>query len=70
MGLWQHSPADVDDRLVELAHLFVDCRAAFFETADIFHWSPEPGSVAAHASSELPSPDPAIAHPPARLVTG
>lgn len=63
MAFWQHSPTDVDDRLVELAHLFVDCRAAFFETADHFHWSPEPGSVAARAAAELPSPDPAIAHP-------
>ncbi|GAB7007300.1 hypothetical protein JCM18899A_47750 [Nocardioides sp. AN3] len=63
MAFWQHSPADVDDRLVELAHLFVDCRAAFFETADRFHWSPELGSVAARAAAELPSPDPAIADP-------
>lgn len=63
MGPWQHSPAGVDERLVQLAHLFVDCRAAFFETADQFHWNPEPGSGAAHAAAELPSPDPAIAKP-------
>jgi hypothetical protein len=63
MAFWQHSPADVNERLVELAHLFVDCRAAFFDTADQFHWTPEPGSAAAHAAAVLPSPDPTIREP-------
>lgn len=63
MGFWKHSPADVNDRLVELAHLFVDCRSAFFDTADAFHWTPEPGSVAASAAADLPSPDPTIEQP-------
>jgi hypothetical protein len=63
MAFWQHSPADVNERLVELAHLFVDCRASFFDTADQFHWIPEPGSAAARAAADLPSPDPEVDEP-------
>ena len=63
MGFWQHTPPGVDARLVELAHLFADCREAFFETADRFHWTPAPGSTAAHAATDLPSPDPAVPEP-------
>lgn len=63
MAYWQHTPPGVDSRLVEIAHLFADCRAAFFETADQFHWTPAPGSVAAFAAGELPSPDPQVNEP-------
>ncbi len=60
MAYWQHTPTNVDARLVELAQLFLASRDAFFETADRFHWAPAPGSVAERAASELVSPDPAI----------
>lgn len=63
MAYWHHAPVYVDDRLLELAHLLVDCREAFFQTADRFHWDPAPGSGAAKAAAELPSPDPAITDP-------
>lgn len=63
MAHWQHTPADVDERLVELAHLFLASRDAFFETADRFQWTPASGSVAERAASELVSPDPAITKP-------
>lgn len=63
MAHWQHIPSHVDDRLLELAHLFVDCREAFFQMADRFHWEPAPGSGAAKAAADLPSPDPAITDP-------
>ena len=32
MAYWQHAPPGGADRLLELAHLFVDCREAFFQT--------------------------------------
>lgn len=63
MGFWQHTPAEVDARLVEIAGLFVACRDAFFNTADRFRWTPERGSGAETAALDLPSPDPAVAEP-------
>lgn len=63
MGYWQHRPAGFDERLTELAQLFLDCRDAFFETADQFHWEPFLGSGAESAAVDLPSPDPTITHP-------
>jgi len=63
MNTQRDSAAAVDQRLLELADLHRACRAAFLETANQFHWTPGPGSVAALASAELPSPDPAIADP-------
>ncbi|WP_340539132.1 hypothetical protein [Nocardioides sp. GXZ039] len=43
--------------------MFLACRDAFFNTADRFHGIPEPGSGAATATLDLPSPDPAITEP-------
>jgi hypothetical protein len=63
MKFWQHTPDDVASRLAEISDLFTTSRGAFFETADRFHWTPAPGSPAAHAAAELPSPDPAVAEP-------
>lgn len=63
VGFWQHTPSEVDARLVEIAGLFVACRDAFFDTAERFHWTPEPGSGAATAALDLPSPDPAVTEP-------
>jgi hypothetical protein len=63
MAYWQHTPDDFDTRLIEIADLFVASRGAFFETADRFHWTPAPGSPAAIAAADLPSPDPAITAP-------
>jgi hypothetical protein len=63
MAFRQHSPDDVVSRLAEIADLFVASRDAFFESADRFRWTPTPGSPAAHAAAELPSPDPAVAEP-------
>lgn len=59
----QRVPTEVEDRLVELAQLFISCREAFFETADRFHWAPGPESAAERAASALPSPDPVLGHP-------
>jgi hypothetical protein len=63
MAFWQHAPPGVDARPVEIAHLFAECREAFFETADRFHWTPAPGSAAERATTDLPSPDPAVIKP-------
>lgn len=63
MGYWQRTSGGFDDRLVEIADLFVASRDAFFVTADRFHWTPWPGSPAAQAAAELPSPDPALSAP-------
>lgn len=57
------APAEVDQRLLELADLFDACRDAFFDTAERFHWVPAPGSGAAAAADALPSPDPAVSGP-------
>lgn len=48
---------NVDDRLVELANLFIACREAYNETSERFHWNPEPGSPAAQAAVALLPPD-------------
>ncbi len=63
MNYWSHSSPAVDARLAELAQLFRDSRDAFFETADLNHWTPHPGSGAARAAVDLPSPDAAIDNP-------
>ena len=60
MAYWQCIPDDVNNRLAEIADLFVASRDAFFETADRFHWIPGQGSPAAQAQADLPSPDPAV----------
>lgn len=60
VGYWQRRSADFDERLTEVSRLFRDCREAFFETADRYHWEPFPGSGAERAAGDLPSPDPTI----------
>jgi hypothetical protein len=39
--------------LTELSQLLFDCRDAFVETADQFHWEPFPGSGAERAAADL-----------------
>lgn len=63
MTFWQRTPVEVDARLGEIADLLLECRSAFFEICDRYHWDPAAGSGAAAAAQQLPSPDPRIARP-------
>ena len=63
MRYWTDIPEAVAARLKEIASLLSECRETFFETADQFHWTPAPNSIASEAESALPSPDPILVSP-------
>ncbi|MEV1129289.1 hypothetical protein [Agromyces sp. NPDC049794] len=63
MSHWQSPTPEFSARLEELSTLFLECRDAFHETADNYHWTPAPGSAAAEDAAVLPSPDSLVPEP-------
>jgi hypothetical protein len=63
MTYWKHESAEGDERLLELATLFVESRDAFFRSVDEFGWIPAANSSASHAADHLRSPDPRVDQP-------
>ena len=45
---------------MELAEVLSACRRSFFQTANRFHWTPQPASFADLVAIALPSPDPLL----------
>ncbi|GIT78489.1 hypothetical protein LLS1_01580 [Leifsonia sp. LS1] len=60
MGYWHDGSPETNERLEEIAELYLLCRDTFHDVSSQFRWLPQPGSPAAIDAEMMPSPDPLL----------